>query len=198
MTTSSTLINLQAMLSALNISQRVSLKQSNDMVAELRDKTSIGRYEELDVSEAQWNAIANLALHLFAPAQDTDETARLRARILQLEADHEEGAGTILDLSEQLRESREHAASAIDLVSSIRFALGDNGRRRMQDELVEHCKAIVAKRQPLTDEQIKAATSVELDALLDHIYEYGTTSEGVDRLVLKLSRAIERAHGINP
>ena len=51
-------------------------------------------------------------------------------------------------------------------------------------------------KQPLTDEQIKYATLEAANHLLDHIYEYGVSSEGVTPRIYKLARAIERAHGI--
>ncbi len=47
-------------------------------------------------------------------------------------------------------------------------------------------------RQPLTDEEIDKATAQERDALLDHIYEYGTAAEGVLERTRKLCRAVER------
>ncbi len=140
-----TLLKLETMLAELNVTQRVSMKQSNDMAADLHDKIGLGGYP-FAISENQWNAIANYALHLFNPSPDTDEASNLRARLLQLEADHEEGAGTILDLSEQLREQREQTASLLDLVARIRFALGDNGKR-MQDELIDYCRGIDSLRQ---------------------------------------------------
>ena len=52
------------------------------------------------------------------------------------------------------------------------------------------------QRKPLTEEEIDAATAKERDALLDHIYEYGTAAEGVLERIRKLCRAVERAHGI--
>jgi hypothetical protein len=52
------------------------------------------------------------------------------------------------------------------------------------------------QRKPLTEEEIDAATAQERDALLDHIYEYGTAAEGVLERIRKLCRAVERAHGI--
>jgi hypothetical protein len=51
------------------------------------------------------------------------------------------------------------------------------------------------QRKPLTEEEIDAATAQERDALLDHIYEYGTAAEGVLERIRKLCRAVERAHG---
>ena len=52
------------------------------------------------------------------------------------------------------------------------------------------------QRKPLTEEEIDAATAQERDALLDHIYEYGTAAEGVLERIRKLCRAVERAYGI--
>lgn len=49
---------------------------------------------------------------------------------------------------------------------------------------------------PLTEEEIDRATAQARDALLDHIYEYGTAAEGVLERIRKLCRAVERAHGI--
>ena len=48
------------------------------------------------------------------------------------------------------------------------------------------------QRPPLTDEEIDKATAQERDALLDHIYEYGTAAEGVLERIRKLCRAVER------
>ena len=51
--------------------------------------------------------------------------------------------------------------------------------------------------KPLSDEEIDAAVSKERDALLDHIYEHTTLSEGILPLVRKLAiKAIEAARGI--
>ena len=64
--------------------------------------------------------------------------------------------------------------------------------------LIPAMKAYAAtpQRKPLTEEEIDAATAQERDALLDHIYEYGTAAEGVLERIRKLCRAVERAHGI--
>jgi hypothetical protein len=48
------------------------------------------------------------------------------------------------------------------------------------------------QRPPLTEEEIDKAVAQERDALLDHIYEYGTLAEGVLERIRKLCRAIER------
>jgi hypothetical protein len=51
-------------------------------------------------------------------------------------------------------------------------------------EPTQRCADFVAiyttppQRPPLTDEEIDKATAQERDALLDHIYEYGTAAEG--------------------
>ena len=52
------------------------------------------------------------------------------------------------------------------------------------------------QRKPLTDEQIDKAIQSAGDALLDHIYEYGTAAEGVTERIRAVARAIEAAHGI--
>lgn len=58
-------------------------------------------------------------------------------------------------------------------------------------------EAPAAPRERLTDDWIDRTIATERDELLDHIYEYGTNSEGVMRIARKLVRtAIERAHGI--
>jgi hypothetical protein len=49
--------------------------------------------------------------------------------------------------------------------------------------------AATPQRKPLTDEEIDVATAQERDALLDHIYEYGTAAEGVLERIRKLCRA---------
>jgi hypothetical protein len=48
------------------------------------------------------------------------------------------------------------------------------------------------QRPRLTDEEIDKATAQERDALLDHIYEYGTAAEGVLERIRRLARAVER------
>ena len=48
------------------------------------------------------------------------------------------------------------------------------------------------QRPPLTDEEIDKAVAQERDALLDHIYEYGTLAEGVLERIRRLARAVER------
>ncbi len=50
-------------------------------------------------------------------------------------------AREIADLREELERERAAKAAALGLVSSIRFALGDNGRR-MQPELIEWCRGL--------------------------------------------------------
>lgn len=45
----------------------------------------------------------------------------------------------------------------------------------------------------LTDAEIDEAISKSFDALMDHIYEYGTTAEGATRLARKIGRAAESA-----
>lgn len=47
-------------------------------------------------------------------------------------------------LQKKLEESRKNEMSLLDLLSRIRFALGDNGRR-MQDELVDFCRELAEK-----------------------------------------------------
>jgi len=49
------------------------------------------------------------------------------------------------------------------------------------------------ERLPLTEEEIDVTTAQERDALLDHIYEYGTAAEGVLERIRKLCRAVEKA-----
>lgn len=45
--------------------------------------------------------------------------------------------------------------------------------------------------EPMTPNDIHLAAGAELAGLLDHIYEYGTMSEGVMPLVVPFARAIE-------
>jgi len=48
------------------------------------------------------------------------------------------------------------------------------------------------QRPLMTDEELDQTTAQARDDLLDHIYEYGTTAEGILERVRKLCRAIER------
>ena len=52
-------------------------------------------------------------------------------------------AAEIERLSAALAEAIDQQMHALDLVSRIRWALGDKGLR-MQDELIEHCKVLAA------------------------------------------------------
>lgn len=45
--------------------------------------------------------------------------------------------------------------------------------------------------EPMTPYDINVAAGAELAALLDHVYEYGTTSKGVMPLAVTFARAIE-------
>lgn len=47
-----------------------------------------------------------------------------------------------------LKRAQQDAISALDLVSRIREALGDNGKR-MQDELIEYCKKLAHNQSVL-------------------------------------------------
>ena len=55
-----------------------------------------------------------------------------------LKAEYEKRCIEIIYLKESARKSADEAASALDLLSRVRFALGDNGLR-MQDELIAYC-----------------------------------------------------------
>ncbi|MFA5567490.1 MAG: hypothetical protein WC972_02480 [Trueperaceae bacterium] len=62
------------------------------------------------------------------------------------------------------------------------------------DDLIEREAAVPERiRMPelMTPNDINVAARAELAALLDHIYEYGTTSEGVMPLAMTFARAIE-------
>jgi hypothetical protein len=48
-------------------------------------------------------------------------------------------------LRDDLEQARKDNISAFDLLSRVRFALGDNGKR-MQDELIEYCKELAARK----------------------------------------------------
>lgn len=58
-----------------------------------------------------------------------------------LKAEYDKRCIEIIYLKESARKSADEAASALDLLSRIRFALGDNGVR-MQDELIAYCAEI--------------------------------------------------------
>ena len=51
------------------------------------------------------------------------------------------------ELKSELDQARRDNVGAFDLLSRIRFALGDNGKR-MQDELIAYCRELAA-REPL-------------------------------------------------
>ena len=55
-----------------------------------------------------------------------------------LKAEYDKRCIEIIYLKESARKSADEAASALDLLSRVRFALGDNGVR-MQDELIAYC-----------------------------------------------------------
>ncbi len=45
--------------------------------------------------------------------------------------------------------------------------------------------------QPLADDDIDILTAKSRDDLMDYIYEYGTTSEGQQRFIRQIARAVE-------
>ena len=47
-------------------------------------------------------------------------------------------------LRDDLEQARKDNISAFDLLSRVRFALGDNGKR-MQDELLDYCRELAAR-----------------------------------------------------
>jgi hypothetical protein len=77
-----------------------------------------------------------------AAADELDELRRQmdadRVIALRWRADAE-AAGS------DLMEARAESVRVLDLVSRIRWALGDNGKR-MQDELIEWCREIASER----------------------------------------------------
>ena len=86
------------------------------------------------------------------PCRDCDERDALRAQVDDLKA-----AG---------RQARDDATAALDLVSRIRMALNDNGKR-MQDELLEYCRELVESERYLED--AKAAFKEHTDRLESQI-----------------------------
>ena len=59
-----------------------------------------------------------------------------------------------------------------------------------------HKHAAHPPRAPLTSAEIDKAISTSRDALLDHIFEHGTTAEGIASRFREVARAVEAAHGI--
>ena len=71
-------------------------------------------------------------------------------------------------LETDLAAARAGANSAIKLVTDMRFALGDNGKR-MQPELIEYCRQLVADRAEL----VKALKDAMMDC--DHMLLKGSS-----------------------
>ena len=87
---------------------------------------------------------------------------------------------------------------ALETVYETIIQWDEGGGKRSRRELARRIVDLYTsppQRQPLTDEQIDNATRKQVDALLDHIYEYGTAAEGSDFRVRAIARAIEAAHG---
>lgn len=68
------------------------------------------------------------------------------------------------------------------LAQVAEFGVVTVGTNTAPIDMVLHC--------PACDEQIDALIVKPLDALLDHIYEYGTASEGTRHLARKIARAM--------
>jgi hypothetical protein len=97
-----------------------------------------------------------------------------------------------------------------EAITALRAALQDEGKQepvayiRTEDGLLAKndggtfgprwtpLYAAPPQRPLMTDEELDQTTAQARDDLLDHIYEYGTTAEGILERVRKLSRAIER------
>lgn len=67
----------------------------------------------------------------------------------------------------------------------------------MAEEIADAILAAHPPRAPLTAAEIDKAISTSRDALLDHIFEHGTTAEGIASRFREVARAIEAAHGIS-
>lgn len=51
-------------------------------------------------------------------------------------------------------------------------------------------------QEPMTYEEIDGTTRAATNAMLDYIYEYGTSAEGSQRFIRQIARAIEAHYGI--
>ena len=67
----------------------------------------------------------------------------------------------------------------------------------MAEDIADAILAAHPPRAPLTAAEIDKAISTSRDALLDHIFEHGTTAEGIASRFREVARAIEAAHGIS-
>jgi len=76
---------------------------------------------------------------VLAELRQTVSTMHDDASALQVQIDDLKAAG---------RQARDDATAALDLVSRIRMALNDNGKR-MQDELLAYCRELVEKEAGL-------------------------------------------------
>ena len=76
---------------------------------------------------------------VLADLRQTVRTMHDDASALQVRVDDLKAAG---------RQARDEATAALDLVSRIRMALNDNGKR-MQDELLAYCRELVEKEAGL-------------------------------------------------
>lgn len=96
-------------------------------------------------------------------------------------------AARVDDLKTAGRQARDDATAALDLVSRIRMALNDNGKR-MQDELLEYCRELAAL----------PARVAELEAALEAIQGIGSKTamisheEGLTRAIKIATKARTR------
>ena len=145
--------------------------------------------EALRLNNDEWKALADSGDCGHWTAESQDHYKQTNAAIVALEAALAQEPEPVQEPvgwmnpddgrvipAQTMRHAREGGGASLSSVRSYTVPLGP----------------IRAQRPPLTDEEIDKATAQERDALLDHIYEYGSTAEGVLERIRKLCRAIER------
>lgn len=100
------------------------------------------------IQEAENARFGDMATCIYSKAADRIEDLERERERDELAVGIVKATEIIAELRAELADSRANETSALQLVSFIREALGDNGRR-MQSELIAHCWEVAADAERL-------------------------------------------------
>lgn len=108
-------------------------KQANEALEAYRENASDEGWDD-NVGDVCWGEVRQIATASETPAEEGET---FNGELIDFYVDYQ--LEPPIDLSST-------EISALNLLTEIRFALGDNGKR-MQDELIEYCKELKLKKE---------------------------------------------------
>jgi hypothetical protein len=102
-------------------------------------------------------------LALLQRCQNGEATCMFTAQVIEAEIKklQDEQIETVRRYEGELAKSVRDQLSVLDLITQIREALGDDGKR-MQDELIEYCRELAGRAQPTETNPRQISTSTEV------------------------------------